>query len=570
MLNLENRSGTFAIRRISSRLALVLITLSIAFTPANSFGQAADAVSDAAGAAGEAVGDAAGSVTDSISNLIPSGALDKLKTDVFSDYLPRIGKALAILIIGWLVAMAISIAVRWAIAKTGLNKQLAKVMPGKNGKGPNAGKMIGKGIFYFIMLFVVVAFLQALELEMVSGPLTGFLDQVMEYFPKLIGAGVLGAVAWVLATVVKSVSKSGLDGMDLDSKLNFGDEVVDENGGFATHADASGGMGLSTTISEVLYWLVFLLFLPAILGALQMPALLDPIQGMMTKAMDFLPNLIGAGVIGGVGFFVANIVKKIVTNLLAAAGADRAVAKAGLGDTKISGLAGTICHALILLPVIVAALNALKIDAVTEPASAMLNQITGRIPGVFAAAIVVGISYFVGKIVANLVTDVLSGAGFDKVPEKLGFSASATEGSTPPSSLVGKLIMAAMLFFAGMQAMNFLGLEMVAVEMQNFLGFFFNILIGVVVLGFGMYLANMAGEAIKSAGGKNADTLSKVAKGAIMVLAGFMGIQRMGLADSIVNQAFGLTLGAFAVAAAIAFGWGGRDAAKRILDKYVA
>ena len=570
MTNLETPSSIFAIRRISSRLALGLITLSIALTPTTSFGQ--DAVSDAAGAATDAVGEATGAVTDSLSSLIPAGALDKLKTDVFSDYLPRIGKALAILIIGWLIAMVISIAVRWAIAKTGLNKQLAKVMPGKNGKGPNAGRMIGKGIFYFIMLFVVVAFLQALELEMVSGPLTGFLDQVMEYFPKLIGAGVLGAVAWVLATVVKSVSRGALDGMDLDSKLNFADEIVDDGQPAqlgVPQADA-GGMGLSTTISEVLYWLVFLLFLPAILGALQMPALLDPIQGMMTKAMDFLPNLIGAGVIGGVGFFVANIVKKIVTNLLAAAGADRMVAKAGLGDTKISGLAGTICHALILLPVIVAALNALKIDAVTEPASAMLNQITGRIPGVFAAAIVVGISYFVGQIVSNLVTNVLSGAGFDKVPEKLGFSASNVEGSTPPSGLVGKLIMAAMLFFAGMQAMNFLGLEMVAVEMQNFLGFFFNILIGVVVLGFGMYLANMAGEAIKSAGGPNADTLSKVAKGAIMVFAGFMGIQRMGLADSIVNQAFGLTLGAFALAAAIAFGWGGRDAAKRILDKYVA
>jgi len=45
-----------------------------------------------------------------------------------------------------------------------------------------------------------------------------------------------------------------------------------------------------------------------------------------------------------------------------------------------------------------------------------------------------------------------------------------------------------------------------------------------------------------------------------------MGLKAMGLADNIVNMAFGFTLGAVAVAAALAFGFGGRDAAKRIAD----
>ena len=42
----------------------------------------------------------------------------------------------------------------------------------------------------------------------------------------------------------------------------------------------------------------------------------------------------------------------------------------------------------------------------------------------------------------------------------------------------------------------------------------------------------------------------------------------MGLADNIVNLAFGLTLGAVAVAAALAFGFGGRDAAKTVADSW--
>jgi len=42
----------------------------------------------------------------------------------------------------------------------------------------------------------------------------------------------------------------------------------------------------------------------------------------------------------------------------------------------------------------------------------------------------------------------------------------------------------------------------------------------------------------------------------------------MGLADNIVNMAFGFTLGAVAIAAALAFGLGGRDAAKTVADRW--
>ena len=53
-----------------------------------------------------------------------------------------------------------------------------------------------------------------------------------------------------------------------------------------------------------------------------------------------------------------------------------------------------------------------------------------------------------------------------------------------------------------------------------------------------------------------------------LVLA--MGLRQMGLADNIVNMAFGFTLGSVAVAVALAFGLGGRDAAKAVADKWAA
>ncbi|MBX2856224.1 MAG: hypothetical protein KTR21_14625 [Rhodobacteraceae bacterium] len=49
-----------------------------------------------------------------------------------------------------------------------------------------------------------------------------------------------------------------------------------------------------------------------------------------------------------------------------------------------------------------------------------------------------------------------------------------------------------------------------------------------------------------------------------------MGLRQMGFADEIVNTGFTIILGALAVAAALAFGWGGRETAGRLLEKWTA
>ena len=66
---------------------------------------------------------------------------------------------------------------------------------------------------------------------------------------------------------------------------------------------------------------------------------------------------------------------------------------------------------------------------------------------------------------------------------------------------------------------------------------------------------------------RNSAILATVARFAILLLALTMALRQMGIAEDIITLAFGLLLGSAAVAAAIAFGWGGRDIAKRQLQK---
>ena len=53
-----------------------------------------------------------------------------------------------------------------------------------------------------------------------------------------------------------------------------------------------------------------------------------------------------------------------------------------------------------------------------------------------------------------------------------------------------------------------------------------------------------------------------------LVLA--MGLRSMGVADVIVNLAFGLTLGAVAIAVALSFGLGGREAAGKLAEHWLS
>jgi hypothetical protein len=66
----------------------------------------------------------------------------------------------------------------------------------------------------------------------------------------------------------------------------------------------------------------------------------------------------------------------------------------------------------------------------------------------------------------------------------------------------------------------------------------------------------------------NAGLLATVTRVVILVLAGAMALRQMDIANEIVNLAFGLLVGAVAVAVALAFGLGGRDSAMRLIEEW--
>jgi hypothetical protein len=94
-----------------------------------------------------------------------------------------------------------------------------------------------------------------------------------------------------------------------------------------------------------------------------------------------------------------------------------------------------------------------------------------------------------------------------------------------------------------------------------------HLLLGLIVFAIALWLARLAAGAVRGSGVPNAGALAWLAQGAVLILGGAIALRQMGVADSIINLAFGLLLGALAVAAALAFGLGGREVAGRELER---
>jgi len=307
-----------------------------------------------------------------------------------------------------------------------------------------------------------------------------------------------------------------------------------------------------------------ILVLMAVLEHFGLTNVLDPLKEMVREFAAVLPNIIGAGVISYAGWVIAKVVSQLAGAALGKV--DQQLAeKTGNDEISISGFGSALVFAIILLPVIVSALGVLNIPAISDPASAMIQKLMAAVPNIIGAAIILVVVYFAAKFVVFILTGILEGMKINELPSKLGIQGLFTETFTP-MRLVGGTIMFFSMLAASAAAVNILRIDVISVIFSRILGFGGGLLIGGLILIIGNYLGSLAYNKLSAHGNQ---VMANIARFSILGLVLAMGLRAMGLADNIVTMAFGFTLGSVAVAAALAFGLGGRDAAKTIADHWV-
>lgn len=405
-------------------------------------------------------------------------------------------------------------------------------------------------------------------------------------------AGILGKTAiavvilivtWLVAKAVKwAVAK-------LVSKV----ELLQRHG--------ADGRGIGDSIGQIAALLVWLFGLIAVLQVFGLEQVLSPIQGLLATIMGFLPSLIGAGLVFFVGFLIAKIVKQLVETALGTVdfaglmgrarsaatsatgtGPDTRAPGAGTGtapttaqappaasaddggdqrdhetNARIVSVVGSTLFGIIILFVTIAALQVLGIESISRPAEEMLNTILDAVPQVVAALILLAIGYFVARFVADLLEGVLRGVGTDSALERVGVST----GRTSPSAIVATVVKIAILLFFAIMATQLLGFPALTDLLNQVLEIAGGIVLGGAIIAAGFFVASI----IRNVMGDT--TAGKIVRYATIVLFAAIGLEAMGLADSIVRLAFGSVVVGAALAAALAFGLGGRDTAARTLSR---
>src|SRR6476659_2044005 len=387
--------------------------------------------------------------------------------------------------------------------------------------------------------------------------------QLMNWGPKVLIA------TWIVARAVKWILQRAIDRIPALRKHMTGgpDETVGHQLG---------------TIAKLIIWLVGIMAALQFLGIGQ---ILAPINELVTDIFAFLPKLIGAGLIFFVGLIVARIVRRLVETVLIAANIDGLLARVGIGSTEgtvrtspdsvppgatpgmtrasLARAGGVLVFALIIIPVAIAALQVLGIEAISGPAIAMLNEILAAIPRVLAAALWIGIAFIAARFLKTIIEAILPPTGFDDA----GRSTGVLPASAFPSRLIANIAMIAIILAASIEAAKQLGGDQIAIFLAQVTALGGKVIFGTLIIVVGIFLARILANLVGSGNGEGGYAQTMV-RYAIIALFTAIGLTFMGLADQIVILAFGLILGSAAVATALAFGLGGRDAAGRILERW--
>jgi len=200
------------------------------------------------------------------------------------------------------------------------------------------------------------------------------------------------------------------------------------------------------------------------------------------------------------------------------------------------------------------------------------EQIGSVVPALVGAAVILITGYFLARQVQRWADDTLKRLNFNRVASAGGLDevVGRTGSRLDPVRALAKLIFWLVMLVVILLTSTALGLESINEMFGNMLAFIPTLIAGIVIVILGIIVGEFVrGIIVASAGTvSGVPTVAKLAKGAVILIALFMALQQVGVAEEIVTAAFTLILGAAALAVGLAFGLGNRELAGEITRRW--
>ncbi len=382
-----------------------------------------------------------------------------------------------------------------------------------------------------------------------------YLSNLLDKLSESIGGNLSSAIAaviivilgWFIAGILKRLTAKLIKKTGIDEKLN------------------NDKINLSNFISKLIFFLVMIFVFTLALEKLGMSNVLDPVKNMLSEFTSFLPNIIGAGLVAYIGYMLATIVSELVE--LSGNSIRNFTPKLKLPENiDFVKIVKKIIFIFIFIPLLISAFNILNMEAISEPATSMLKDFFSAIPKVLVASIILIIFVIGGRFLSELIKDLLNSMNLNNFLNKAGLA--NITGNTNLVKIIGNLVYFFIILFGlttALEKLEFNQLTDILYTITNYAG---KILFGLVILVIGNWISTIAANNFSK--NENNAFVASIIRIAIIAIFLAIGLRTMGIADEIINLAFGISLGTVALTIILSFGLGGREAAGKQMEKILS
>lgn len=388
-----------------------------------------------------------------------------------------------------------------------------------------------------------------------------FLNNLLSKIVNSIGGVLAALLLLILAFVVSSIVRNLVTNLLKKTKLA---QLNMAQPGVQGGSPLNTGIGIIEYIGKFVYLFVFLLFVPGIFTALGVSSIATPLTQLLNTVWGYVPSIFAAIIVLIAGSIIAKLVRELLIPVFIRLKVDQLQEKMGItvdNNARLSVTLAYIVYVFIMIPVVIVALQALNITAVTNPAVSMLSVVFTFIPQIVVAIILIWIGALIGKFAGQIVSRLIASSGADaKVKELVGEKAQ----NFVFSKTVGLIVTIVLDIFFIVEGVDILKLSVLSGIGERLISYLPNVLAAVLIIIAAFFCAAAVEKIMKKGGLKD---YAIYAKSAIIVVAVFMALNQLGIAAAIVNTAFIIILAALGIAFAVAFGVGGRKFAADQLDK---
>ena len=279
-----------------------------------------------------------------------------------------------------------------------------------------------------------------------------------------------------------------------------------------------------------------------------------------------LPNVVVALIVLVAALLLAWLTKFLITRLLKLVGLERGMQKAGItkeNANKAISFVGKLSFLIVFILFLPGIFEKLGLNNVATPIMSMMDKFLAYLPQIIGSIIILLIGLFVAKLVKELLKPLFKKTKLDSFVEKAGLNVEKIS----ISNILVNIIYAVIVVFFTVEAINILKLDVLTKIGEQIIAYLPYALSATITI----ILAYLLGSWVESALIKNFNTskaTALVSKIVIIVIGSFITMYQLGIAPEMVNAAFIIVLGAFAVAFAVSFGIGGKEFAAHTMKKF--